>query len=75
MGCYMDKIIARTFGSSNPSDDIRKSLELIEPHCRWTEGTWEGIGLRWNDIENTPKHIKQVADTLIQIDFQTQTQL
>ena len=74
MGAYMDKVLARTVGSSNPSEEIRKALEAIRPFCQWTNGTWEGLGMRWNEIENTSKHIKMLADYLIQRDFQAQCQ-
>lgn len=74
MGAFMDKVLGRTVGSPSPCEDIRKSLESIRPFCQWTDGVWEGIGLRWNDIECTPKHIKMIADYLIQLDFKSQLQ-
>ena len=74
MGCYMDKVLARSIGADSPSAEIKRSLEAIEPLCQWTEGTWEGLNMRWNEIENTPKHIKVIADYLIQLDFQAQFQ-
>lgn len=74
MGCYMDKVLARSIGAESPVAEIKKSLEAIEPFCQWTEGTWEGLGMRWNEVENTPKHIKVMADYLIQLDFQAQFQ-
>ena len=74
MGAYMDKVLARTVVSSNPSEEIRKSLEVVRPFCQWTNGTWEGLGMRWNEIENTSKHIKMLADYLIHLDFQAQCQ-
>lgn len=74
MGAYMDKVLARTVVSSNPPEEIRKSLEVIRPFCKWINGTWEGLGMRWNEIENTPKHIKMLADYLIHLDFQAQCQ-
>lgn len=72
MGCYMDKLLGRLISSPTPAEDIRNTLTAIAPYCHWTEGTWEGIGLRWNEIEQIRKHVKMVADTLIQLDFKVQ---
>lgn len=72
MGCYMDKILSRLVASPNQADEIQRTLTSLAPYCRWTEGTWEAIGLRWNEVENINKHIKLIADTLIQLDFKVQ---
>lgn len=72
MGYYMDKVMSRTIGSDNLSEDVRKTLIAIKPYCRWTSGTWEGIGLKWNEVQSIDKHIRMIADTLVQIDFQVQ---
>lgn len=72
MGCYMDKLLGRLVGSPAPAEDIHTTLKAIAPYCHWTEGTWEGIGLRWNEVEQIGKHIKMIADTLIQLDYKVQ---
>ena len=72
MGYYMDKVMSRNICSDNLSDDVRKTLIAIKPYCRWTSGTWEGIGLKWNEVQSIDKHIRMIADTLVQIDFQAQ---
>ena len=35
------------------------------PHCRWTRGTWDGLKLRWNEIQNVPKHINELSNFLV----------
>jgi DGQHR domain-containing protein len=67
MGILMDRILARHAGKNDESHAIKVDLQKIAPHCRWTEGTWEPAGLEWNEIQNTPKHIRTLADTLIRI--------
>lgn len=69
MGYFMDKVMGRAVGMPDPSGHILKTLNAIAPYCRWTEGTWEGIGIEWNQIQNTSKHIRLLADTLMQLDY------
>jgi DGQHR domain-containing protein len=64
MGLLMDKIYARLF-----ADDgivaVQRELEKIAPACRWTKGTWEGLGMAWNEIQNTTRDIKKLQDALV----------
>jgi DGQHR domain-containing protein len=74
MGRLMDRIMSPL----NPHDDltpkqVMTDLELIAPHCRWTEGTWDGLGLAWNAVENTTRHINELSSYLIRIYAQAKT--
>jgi DGQHR domain-containing protein len=68
MGVLMDQIMLRADGVSDPDQEIRDSLIRIKPHCRWTEGTWEGLGWRWNEIQSIDGHINRLADYLGRLD-------
>jgi len=66
MGRLMDRIM--------PTIDVRaadalhraeEELALIAPNCRWTSGTWEEIGLEFNQIQNVPRHISVLSSVLI----------
>lgn len=68
MGKVMDRIFARHQGSANAN--ARKTLmdlKTMAPYCRWTEGTWEGIGRAWNEIESTGRDINLLKTALMQI--------
>jgi DGQHR domain-containing protein len=67
MGVLMDRIYARHAGKKNAYPAIREDLEKMSRACRWTEGEWEGLGVAWNEIENTHKHIRSLSDTLVRI--------
>ena len=69
MGVLMDRIMPRMHQTANVSEEVEKCLRRIAPYCSWTDGTWEGIGLQWNEIQNLPRHIKALAEYLVQIDF------
>jgi DGQHR domain-containing protein len=65
MGVLMDRIYARLTGSPDDYKAVRAELERVAPSCRWTKGTWEVIGVAWNEIQSTPRDIKRLQDALI----------
>jgi len=69
MGVLMDKILARTQESPEAAKEIRISLEKIAPHCHWVSGIWQGIGLKWDDIQNVNSHVRALSDYLIKLDY------
>jgi DGQHR domain-containing protein len=67
MGILMDRMLARHSGKSDEANAIKGDLQKIAPQCHWIDGTWESMGLDWNEIQNTPKHIRTLADGLIRL--------
>lgn len=67
MGVLMDRVYARHSGKADEQQAIRQDLEKMARYCRWTEGEWESLGLAWNEIQNTPKHIRGLSDALVRI--------
>jgi len=65
MGVLMDRIYAKLSGASEDYKTIRRELERVAPHCRWTKGNWEGLGVAWNEIQSTPRDIKRLQDALV----------
>ena len=65
MGVLMDKIYARLSGSDEDSKVVQRELKKVAPACRWTKGTWESLGMAWNEIQNTPRDIKKLQDALV----------
>ncbi|WP_116327941.1 DGQHR domain-containing protein DpdB [Cupriavidus phytorum] len=65
MGVLMDRIYAKLSGVGEDYKTIRSELERIAPHCAWTEGHWESLGVGWNEIQNTPRDIKKLQDALV----------
>ena len=67
-GVLMDRIIAR-LGSYNEGTEkqLLRDLESMAPHCHWTSGVWEGLGLEWDEIQSVPRHIRGLADELVRI--------
>lgn len=71
MGVLMDKIMNRASGYRRPEHHVRESLNRIAPHCRWTSGTWEHLGMRWNEIQKVDKHVRLLSDVLSRLDYET----
>lgn len=69
MGVLMDRIVTRAMGKRDSDRHINESLLAIAPHCRWTEGVWEELGLEWNEIQHTPRHLRQLSDLLCHLDY------
>ena len=69
MGVLMDRIMTRLHGHQDPRNEIRHSLRRLRSHCHWTSGTWEGLGLKWNEVQNVPKHLRGLSDHLVRLDF------
>jgi hypothetical protein len=65
MGVLMDRIYARLSGSEDVKI-VQRELERVAPACRWTRGTWESLGVAWNEIESTNRDIKRLQSALIQ---------
>ncbi len=70
MGRLMDKVM----GPVRPADPsaqayVAAALAKIAPACRWTSGCWEELGLQWNDVENTSRSQRVLANFLIRIYF------
>jgi DGQHR domain-containing protein len=66
MGRLMDRIMASIDArQSGAEEQVAADLALLAPYCHWTEGQWEGLGLRWNEIQNVPRHIHELSSFLM----------
>ena len=66
----MGRLMDRVMGSVNVNDPrtsqaIRAELERIRGVCHWTDGRWEELGLGWNEIQNLPRHIRDLTELLL----------
>jgi hypothetical protein len=68
MGRLMDKVMSGiNLHHSRAPQMVRAELARLRPLCRWTQGDWgEEMGdMAWNDVQNTPQHIKLLSSVLI----------
>jgi DGQHR domain-containing protein len=68
MGALMDPIMLRADTAAVPEVSVREALDRLAPHCAWTEGSWEGIGWKWNEVQSTGQNIARLSDHLIRLD-------
>ncbi len=69
MGYLMDRMMPRFSGHADLQNEVRRALRRIAPHCAWTEGHWETLGLAWNQVQNVNRHVRQLAECLVQLDY------
>lgn len=69
MGVLMDRIVPRMERGRDFEKNIVLALKKIKPHCAWTEGEWDGIGMKWNEVQAVPRHIRLLAEHLVQLDY------
>lgn len=70
MGALMDPIMMRADSAPDPAAEIQRSLERLQPHCRWTDGVWADLDRRWDAIQQTAQDISRLSDHLIRLDRQ-----
>ncbi len=71
MGRLMDRLMAAIDpGQADAPKQIRADLALLAPSCRWTSGRWEELDLRWNQVENLPRHTHELSSFLIRTHMQ-----
>lgn len=66
MGRLMDKVMGSIdlHGARAPQL-VRAELARIKPLCHWTDGRWEEIDLDWNEVQNTPQHLRLLSNVLL----------
>lgn len=77
MGKLMDRIVSSGSAShGNPVNDFKRELSHVAPYCRWSSGVWEELGgMRFNDLQNVPKHLSILTNYLIRKYFERSSQL
>lgn len=67
MGRLMDHIMPSVdVESARAQKTVEKELRLLKPVCRWTSGNWDDLdGLPWNDLQNTPRHVRLLSNVLL----------
>jgi DGQHR domain-containing protein len=66
MGRLMDRMMA----SYHPREEdlvrkLERELQTVAPVCRWTSGRWEELELDWREVQNVPRHLRQLSNFLV----------
>ena len=76
MGRLMDRVMTHVQDDDpNARVNAASEISLIASHCAWTEGNWNALGLAWNDLQNTPRHISALSNFLIRTYLAERTHL
>ena len=72
----MGRVMDRMMGSVNPHDRktqirVKRQLRLLRPVCKWTYGVWDELGgMKWNEIQNVPSHVRMLSNYLLRVHLQ-----
>lgn len=75
MGRLMDRIMSTVpIGDKDAIYRVEEELRYVASGCRWTSGRWDELGgLRWDEIQNVPKHIRMLSNHLIRLYMQSRS--
>jgi DGQHR domain-containing protein len=67
MGRLMDRIMPGIkLRNKNALHEVQFELRRIADGCRWTAGRWEELDdMKWNELQNVPRHINLLSSVLI----------
>lgn len=68
MGRVMDKVMSGiNIHHSRAQKMVQNEVARLKSVCHWTQGHWgeEMGGMAWNEIQNTPQHIRLLSSVLI----------
>ena len=66
MGRLMDRVMYTMDPTAKDTGPrVEHELSKVSDVCRWTSGTWAESDLKWNELENVPKHISWLSNYLI----------
>lgn len=67
MGRLMDRVMGVVRVSDKKAGrTVRRELARIKHLCAWTEGSWRELGgMRWNEVQNMPTHVKLLSNYLM----------
>jgi DGQHR domain-containing protein len=65
MGRLMERVMAHV-DISDPAcvTQAEAELALVAGVCCWTKGVWTELGLPWDELQNTPRHISALSNFL-----------
>lgn len=65
MGRLMERVMAHVDAEASTAiQDAEAELQVIVDSCFWTNGTWPELGLPWDELQNTPRHISALSNYL-----------
>lgn len=68
MGHLMDRMMGGlNIADRQTPEIVRAQLRKVAPHCHWTSGRWDALDLRWDQLQNVPKHIQMLSQHLIRL--------
>ena len=65
MGRLMERVMAHVeTGTPDAVAQAEAELAVVADQCSWTSGVWAELGLPWDELQNTPRHISALSNFL-----------
>jgi DGQHR domain-containing protein len=65
MGRLMDRVMgAIDVTNADAHRRVRRELAPLAQACNWTSGSWDELGIRWNELQNVPSHVRLLTNYL-----------
>ncbi len=66
MGKLMDRVmVVLDPQAPDARQTVRQHLAPLASVCRWTSGSWEELGMRWDEPQNISTHIRLLTNYLL----------
>ena len=66
LGCLMDRIMPEIdLASPKAASVVANRLAGLVKRCAWTSGKWPGLGLKWNELQNTSQDKARLTEYLL----------
>jgi len=68
MSSLMDSLYMRMPADEDAEDFLLRSLQAIAPFCSWSRGRWSDINKKWNELQYTPRDVRELTEQLVRLD-------
>jgi DGQHR domain-containing protein len=74
MGRLMDRVMSnQNVDAPHLLEQVREELAPLVRHCHWTSGVWDELGgLRWNELQNLPSHLRMLSNHVQRLHLEAQ---
>jgi hypothetical protein len=68
----MDRMMASVLPFEEEAPQrLQQEFSKFRDQCAWLDGEWSELSnMPWNEIQNTPKHIRMLSNALIRLYIQ-----
>ncbi|WP_336031193.1 DGQHR domain-containing protein DpdB [Geodermatophilus sp. FMUSA9-8] len=71
MARLMDRVMLTIDPTHKDAEEaVRRELDKIAQHCRWTTGEWDDLSVAWDALQNIQRDIRMLSNYLVRLYIQ-----